>query len=169
MVPSHPEAVRNLHAWGTDFDKSLKRSVFIAYELNSPWDPSICSVFSKNDAPRSTLNTLIELPAFIVNPSRRPVPPPPQWSWRYISVLLPQPPSWPDWDASWGECSLDRVEFLPPVGNDGDITPVLIIFLCLSLLECSCFLYCVFFSITSVIFGNQTFVKSINRHHTSFI
>ena len=33
----------------------------------------------------------------------------------------------------------------PPVGNDGDITPVLVIFLCLSIFECSCFHYCVYF------------------------
>jgi len=36
MVTSHPEAVRKLHAWRTDFDKILKRSAFIAYELHTP-------------------------------------------------------------------------------------------------------------------------------------
>ena len=77
MVPSHPEVVRKLHAWCTDFDKSLKRSVSIAYESNSPWDPGINFVFSRDDAPRSTLYALIYLSAFTVNPSRRPVPPPP--------------------------------------------------------------------------------------------
>jgi len=33
------------------------------------------------------------------------------------SVVLSRPPPWPDWDASWGELSLDRVEFLQPQGN----------------------------------------------------
>ena len=35
MVTSHPEIVRKLHAWCTYFDRILKRSTFIAYELNT--------------------------------------------------------------------------------------------------------------------------------------
>jgi len=35
MVLSHPEAARKLHAWRTDFDKSLKRIASIAYKSNS--------------------------------------------------------------------------------------------------------------------------------------
>jgi len=34
-VTSHPEAVRKLHAWRTDFDKILKRSAAITYEVNT--------------------------------------------------------------------------------------------------------------------------------------
>ena len=44
MVTSHLEAVRKLHAWRTDFDRILKRSAFIAYELDIPWDSGIDSL-----------------------------------------------------------------------------------------------------------------------------
>jgi len=50
MVISHPETVRKLHAWHTDFGRILKRSAFITYELHTPWD-----IFSMDDAPQSTL------------------------------------------------------------------------------------------------------------------
>ena len=33
MVTSHLEVVRKLHAWHIDFNRILKRSAFIAYEL----------------------------------------------------------------------------------------------------------------------------------------
>jgi len=36
MVSSHLEAVRKLHAWRTDFDKSLNRRASITYESNNP-------------------------------------------------------------------------------------------------------------------------------------
>ena len=96
MVMNHPEAVRKLHTWRPNFDKSLKRGATIAYESNSPWDLGISSIFSRDDGPRSTLYALIELPAFTVDPSRRPTPPPPPWSRRDVSVLLPRLPPWPD-------------------------------------------------------------------------
>jgi len=92
MVTSHLEAVRELHAWRTNFDRILKRSVFIVYELNTPWDPSVSSVFSRDDAPLSTLYPLIELPSCIANLSQGPAPPPPPWSWRDVPVLLSRPP-----------------------------------------------------------------------------
>jgi len=41
MVMSHPEAVRKLYAWLIDFDMILKRSVFIAYELDLVSAPSL--------------------------------------------------------------------------------------------------------------------------------
>ena len=34
MVTSHPEVVRKLHTECKDFDRILKRSIFIAYKLN---------------------------------------------------------------------------------------------------------------------------------------
>ena len=36
IVTSHPEAASKLHAWCTDFDKSLKRGASITYELYTP-------------------------------------------------------------------------------------------------------------------------------------
>jgi len=97
MVTSRCEAARKFHAWRKDFDRTLKRIVSIAYELDSPWDPGISSVFDKDDAPRSTLCALIELPASTVDPPWRLAPPPPPWSRRDVSsVLLPRPPPWPD-------------------------------------------------------------------------
>ena len=92
MVMSHPEAVRKLHDWRTDFDKTLKRIAFITYESNSPLDSGISSVFGEDDVPRSTLCALIELPIFTVDPSRRPALPPLLWSRCGVSVLLPRPP-----------------------------------------------------------------------------
>ena len=68
IVLSHPEAVRKLHAWRTNFDRILKRSVSIAHQLYTPWDPDISSIFSSDDVPWSTFCTLIELPSFIVDP-----------------------------------------------------------------------------------------------------
>ena len=64
MVTSHPEVVRKLHAWRIYFDTILKRSASIAYELNTLWDPGISSVFSRNDASRSTLCALNELTSY---------------------------------------------------------------------------------------------------------
>ena len=77
MVTSHSEATRKLHVWRKDFEMALKRIAYIAYELDSLWDPGISSVFSKEDAPRSTLYALIELLSSTADPSRRPAPPPP--------------------------------------------------------------------------------------------
>ena len=74
MVSSHPEAVRKLHAWSTDFDKSLKRSAFIAYELNSLWDSGISFVFSRDDEPLSTIDALIDL-SFLADLLQRPALP----------------------------------------------------------------------------------------------
>jgi len=51
MVTSHSETVRKLRAWRKDFDRALKRIASIAYELDSPWDSGINSVFSSDDAP----------------------------------------------------------------------------------------------------------------------
>ena len=96
MVTSHPESVRELHAWRTDFDKVLKRVASITYESNSPWDPGISSVFGEGDVSRSTLCALIVLSVFTVDPSRRSAPPPPPWSRCDVSVLLPRLPPWPD-------------------------------------------------------------------------
>ena len=53
MVTSHSETTRKLHAWRKDFEMTLKRIAYIAYELDSPWDPGISSVFSQDDASRS--------------------------------------------------------------------------------------------------------------------
>jgi len=89
----------------------------IAYKSDNLWDPSISSVFSRDDAPWSTLNDLIELPSLTADLSQRPAPPLPPWYQRDVPVMLPWPPPWPDWDASWGESSRDRVEFLPSRGN----------------------------------------------------
>ena len=55
IVTSHSEVARKLHAWRKDFDRALKRIASITYKLNNPWDPSISSVFSEDDAARSTL------------------------------------------------------------------------------------------------------------------
>ena len=75
MVTSRCEAVRKLHAWRKDFDRALKMIAYIACELDSPWDPGISSIFSRDDAPCSTLCALIELPSFTTNPSWRSAPP----------------------------------------------------------------------------------------------
>ena len=96
MVMSRSEAVRKLHVWPKDFDRALKRIASIAYELDSPWDPDISSVFSRNDVPWSTLYSLIELPSFTADPSRRPAPPPPPWYQRDVPVMMPRPSPWPD-------------------------------------------------------------------------
>ena len=40
-------------------------------------------------------------------------PPPQPWSRCDALALLLWPPLWPNWDASWGVPSLDRVEFFP--------------------------------------------------------
>ena len=97
MVMSRSEAVRKLHAWPKeDFDRALKRIASIACEFDSPWDPGISSVFSRDDAPWSTLYVLIELSSFTANSSRRPVPPPPPWYQHGVPVMLPRPPPWPD-------------------------------------------------------------------------
>ena len=74
MVTSHPETVRKFHAWRTDFDRFLKRSAFIAYELDISWNLGISSIFSRDDAPLSTISAFIELPFFTANPSQRPPP-----------------------------------------------------------------------------------------------
>ena len=55
MVTSCCETVRKLHAWRKDFDRALKRIASIACELDSPCDPGISSVFSKDDVPWFTL------------------------------------------------------------------------------------------------------------------
>ena len=67
MVTSHPKAIRKLHACRTDFDKILKRSASISYELNVLLDPGISSIFSKDDAPLSVIDVLIELPFLTAN------------------------------------------------------------------------------------------------------
>jgi len=96
IVISHPETIRKLHAWRTDFDRIMKKSAFIVYELNSPWDSGISFVFSRDDVPLSAIDALIELLSFITNPIWRPAPSPPPWSRHNIPVMLPQPPLWPD-------------------------------------------------------------------------
>jgi len=48
MITNHPETVRKLHVWRTYFDRILKRSA---------------SIFSRDDASRSTICALIELPS----------------------------------------------------------------------------------------------------------
>ena len=90
MVMSCSEVVRKLHAWPKDFDRALKMVASITYKLDSPWDPGISSVFSRDDAPWSTLYVLIELPSFTANPS------PPPWYQHGVPVMLPRPPPWPD-------------------------------------------------------------------------
>ena len=156
MVTSHSEATRKLHAWRKDFEMTLKRIAYIAYELDSPWDPGISSVFSSDDAPWSTLYVLIELPSFTANPSRRPVPPPPPWYQHGVPVMLPRPPPWPDWYASWGKSSLDRVGLLPPRGNWwGHHASCQLPFHALAYFEILCFVYFAF-STTSVIFEKFT-------------
>jgi len=65
-------------------------------ELHIPWDPGISLDFSRDDAPMSTICTLIELPSFTVDPSQRSAPPSPPWSRRDVTVLLPQPSPWLD-------------------------------------------------------------------------
>ena len=106
------------------------REIFIAYELDIPWNLGISSDFSRDDEPLSAIGALIDLPSFTVNLSQRLAPPPPSWSRYDVPVLLPWPPPWLDWDALWGELSLDRNEFLPLRWNDEDIT---LVFLCLTL------------------------------------
>ena len=92
MVMSCSEVVRKLHAWPKDFDRALKRIASIAYELDSPWDPGISSVFSRDDMSWSILFALIELPSFIADLSWRPAPPPSPCYQRDVPVMLPQPP-----------------------------------------------------------------------------
>jgi len=36
MVTNHPEALKKLNAWRTNFDKIMKGSAFAAYELHTP-------------------------------------------------------------------------------------------------------------------------------------
>jgi len=84
MVLNHPEAVRKLHVWRTYFDRILRESASIAYELNTPWDSGISSVFSRDDASCCTFCTLIELLSSTADPSRRSAPPPPPWSRRDV-------------------------------------------------------------------------------------
>jgi len=79
MVMSHPEAVGKLHVWRAYIDRFLKRSAFIAYELNTPCDPDISFVFNKDDEPPFIIGALIELPSF-TDLSQRPALPPPPWS-----------------------------------------------------------------------------------------
>ena len=115
MVTSHHEAIKKLHAWRTNFDRILKRSTSIVYKLNSPWNLDISSVLSRDDAHLSTIGALIELTFFTVDPRPTPAPLP-----RFrgdVPVLLPPSSPWPDWDASCGEPSLDKVEFLRPRGK----------------------------------------------------
>jgi len=90
MVTNHPETVKKLNAWCTDFDKILKRSISIAYKLQAPWDPGISSIFSRDNAPPFTICTLIKRPSSTVDTSWRPAPPPP-WSRRGVPVLLSRP------------------------------------------------------------------------------
>ena len=94
IVTSHPEAMRKLHAWRTDFDRILKRSASIAYGLDSPWDPGISFVFSREDASLSTIGAgaLIELLSFRAVLLQRPVPSLPPWSQRDTLVLIPRSP-----------------------------------------------------------------------------
>ena len=68
----------------------------IAYELDSPWDPGIDSVFSQDDAPHSTPCSLIVLLSSTTGLPWRPAPPPPPWSRHDVPLLLPRPPPWPD-------------------------------------------------------------------------
>jgi len=68
IVTSFFEAARKLHTWRKDFDGALKMIASIAYELDSPWDLGIGSVFSRDDAPWSTLYALIELIIFHSRP-----------------------------------------------------------------------------------------------------
>ena len=151
MVTSRCEAVRKLHAWRKDFDRALKRITSIACELDSPWDLGISSVFSRDDAPWSNLYVLIELPSVTVDPSRIPAPPPPPWYQHGVPVMLLRPLPWPDWDSSWGESSLDSVEFLPPRGNWwGHHTSCQLPFYALVYFEMLCFVY-LSFSTTSVV------------------
>ena len=58
---SHPENVRKLHPWHTGFDRVMKRSVFITFELDISCDPSISSVFIRDDLPWHTACVLLEL------------------------------------------------------------------------------------------------------------
>jgi len=77
IVTSHPKIVRKSHAWRTSSPRVLRRLALMTDELDISWDPSTNSVFSRDDAPQSTICVLIELPSFTVDPSRRPAPPPP--------------------------------------------------------------------------------------------
>ena len=64
---SHPEAVKRLLFWRTHFDRTLKKSTFVAYELDISWDTDINSVFSRDDAPLFTIGALIGLLSFTVD------------------------------------------------------------------------------------------------------
>ena len=46
---SHLEIMRKLHAWSQDFDRVLKRIASLTYELDTPWDSGINSIFSGKD------------------------------------------------------------------------------------------------------------------------
>ena len=52
---SRSETVRKLHAWPKDFDRARKMIAYIAYELDSPWDSDIDSIFSRDNVLWSTL------------------------------------------------------------------------------------------------------------------
>ena len=60
-----------------------------------PLKSAVGSVFIMDDMPQYTIGALIELPSFI-DPTRRPVLPPPPWSRCDALVLLARPPPWPD-------------------------------------------------------------------------
>ena len=148
-VLSHPKGVRKLYAPCTNFDKILKRSV----SLFMIWIAHEILVSAPSLAGMMLLSMLsVSWPSYHLlqlTHHGKPAPPPSPWSRRDTSVLLPWPPPWPDWDASWGELSLGRVEFLSPRRNWWGHHQFSVIFSCLSLFF-SCFFMWVF-NTTSVI------------------
>ena len=89
IVTSHPEIVRKLHAWSAASDRVLKKSVFVTYELDISWDPSICLSFIGDDLPWYTTCILFELPSIAADLSRKLIPPPPLWFSHNASALIP--------------------------------------------------------------------------------
>jgi len=69
---SHPEIMRELHAWHQGCDRVLKRITSLTYKLDTPWDPDISSIFSAKDLTCSTACTLLELAPTAVESSQNP-------------------------------------------------------------------------------------------------
>jgi len=74
-----------------------------------------CSQFNFHHGwrPQSAIGVLIKLSSFI-DPTRKPVSPPPYCSQCDALVQLSRPPLWPNWDASWEMSSLDMVNSPTP-------------------------------------------------------
>jgi len=143
MLTSHPEVVRKLHAWSAYFNRSLEKCFhrlrveylmrsWYQLHLQQGWCASVYSLCLDRAAffhswpvmeTSSTSTTIVST---------------------WCTSVASWPPPWPNLDASWGEPSLDRVEFLLPRRKWWGHHQLLVIFPCLSLfLSCPIMRYLV--------------------------